>query len=174
MNSDFLDCVRNGDCISALSLVERREVSSSVPTPASSVFAWLIEINAPTQLVIELLRHCVRSEGIDVNRLGLLEVCLKESPTTENAPNTFSSLLAFGLSPNVIVEGGATLLQKAIELNRTVEVTALLNNGVDPYQMSVFGRESTNNIAEAVNAGNAAGDLVVAKYQVTNTGSREK
>ena len=64
----------------------------------------------------------------------------------------------------MIADGGATLLQKAIELNKTKEVAALLVRGVEPLQMSVFGAESTTNIQEAMLAGNDAAKLVLEKF----------
>jgi len=88
-------------------------------------------------------------------------------PTNSNAFEAFSKLLAFGLSPNVYANGGSTLLQKAIEHNRIDAVAELIRYGVDPYQKSVFGSESTDALEEARNASNAAGRMVLDRFAQT-------
>ena len=164
MPGDFLESVRNGDWPAAYSLVRTGHAPCWLATPASSVFAWLIELNAPPRLVVEMVGHCAKVGSIDPNRLGLLEACLPASATRSNAFDTFAALLAFGLSPNVITDGGATLLQKAMTLDKVREVTELLRYGVDPNHMSVHGRESTSNREEAALVGNEAGALALAAF----------
>lgn len=164
MRQDVLDCLRCSDWAGAVSLIKRGQASLEIDNPGSSVFSWLIEINFPSQRVVEFLAYCVRVEGIDKDSLQLLEFCLCESSLKSNAFDTFASLLDFGLSPNVLADGGCTLLQKAIELNKVREVEELLRHGVDPQQMNFFGLESTSNIEDAISADNAAGNLVLEKF----------
>lgn len=162
----FLEHIHNGDWASALLLAQQGRLASYLNTSGSSIFAWLIELNAPPDLIVALLGHYINTESVDPNHLGLLEKCIYESNSKTNAFETFSSLLAYGLSPNVIVCGkGCTLLQEAMELNKVREVNELLKYGVDPYQMSIFGKESTSNLEEAARVGNAAGELVLNKFR---------
>lgn len=148
-NDDFLLSIRCGDWINAFLLVNSGAVTSTISVPGTSIFAWLIELNAPTELVTLLLKKWITQESIDVNRLDLLELCIYHSLTKSNAQPTFYALLNLGLSPNVIVNGGATLLQRAMELDKKREVELLLQYGADPQQLSVFGPESTTNLQEA-------------------------
>ena len=69
------------------------------------MFAWLITLDAPTELVIELLQYDAKHESIDLNKLGLLELFMHESSTKENAFEIFSSLLKMELTPNVLIGG---------------------------------------------------------------------
>ena len=160
----FIEFVRAGDWQSAQELVSRDVVISARPQSCASILVQLIEMNAPSELVVRLLAKCCQQYSIDPNGFGLLELCMNMSGTKANAVETFTALLDFGLSPNVIADGGATLLQKALELNKTKEVAALLVRGVEPLQMSVFGAESTTNIQEAMLAGNDAAKLVLEKF----------
>jgi hypothetical protein len=160
--NQLLEYIRQADWVSALTLVKSQDFSTQIQTPESSVFVWLIKLNAPTELIIALLKFAAEHESIDVNELGLLEVSMDESSTKTNAFEIFSSLLKMGLTPNVVVAGrGCTLLQMAMELNKVREVKELLRYGVDLQQMSVFGRESTTNLEEAKLIGNAAALLVL-------------
>jgi ankyrin repeat protein len=158
--NEFMERVREGEWESALLVVRNGTVSNL----GASVLARLIELNAPTELVLALLEHCVRSEAIDPNQLGLLEKCMMESTTKANAVKTFEALLEFGLTPNVIADGGWTLLQKAMELNKVHEVEKLLHHGVDPHQKSIFGVESATNLEEAARIGNAASRVALKKF----------
>ena len=126
------------------------------------MFAWLITLEAPIELVIALLQYAAEHESIDLNKLGLLELSMHESSTKENAFEIFSSLLKMGLTPNVLIGGsGCTLLQLAMDLNKVREVKELLRYGVDLHQMSVYGSESTSNLEEAKLISNAAAQLVL-------------
>jgi len=166
--SEFLQSVRDGNWTEASALVHSGDVDSSIPSPSHSVLTWLIELDAPTTLIVDLLNLLVRKESIDPNSMGLLDTCLDFAMNRANAFSTFVALLDYGLSPNVIISGGCTLFQKAIELNRVHEVEALLKHGVDPDQMSVFGRESTSNLDEATSAENAAGRIAIETWQRNN------
>jgi hypothetical protein len=162
--NSFVEFVRAGDWQSAMALVNRDLVISTLPHPCTSMLERLVESNAPSELVVSFLARCCQEQAINPNSLGLLELCMNMSSTKANALETFAALLDFGLSPNVLADGGATLLQRAIELNKTREVAALLAHGVDPLQMSVFGAESTTNIEEATLADNGAAKLVLQKF----------
>lgn len=142
------------------------QASLEADAHVASFFNYLIEINVPTKIVIDFLTYCVRAGNVDKDSLRLLESCLYESNLKSNAFDTFSSLLNFGLSPNVLVDGGYTLLQKAIELNKVREVNELLLHGIDPHQMNFFGLESTSNIEDAISADNTAGNLVLEKFGI--------
>lgn len=166
--TEFLESLRNADWSNASELLDSGDqIDCSVQTPSSSVFNWLIELDAPSNLVVKLVQHCVSSSDLDADRLGLLETCMRLSNTKANAFETFRKLLTHGLSPNVIADGGATLLQKAMEHNKTREVRELLLHGIDPHQMSVFGIESTSNLEEAKQIGNEACELVLSKFATT-------
>lgn len=160
--NQLLDCIREGGWPSALALVHSQNFITKIATPGSSVFAWLITLDAPTELVIALLQYAAKHESIDLNKLGLLELSMHESSTKENAFEIFSSLLKMGLTPNVLIGGrGCTLLQLAMDLNKVREVKELLRYGVDLHQMSVYGSESTSNLEEAKLISNAAAQLVL-------------
>jgi hypothetical protein len=53
----------------------------------------------------------------------------------------------------------------ASEHNAAREVQALLRYGVDPCQMSIFGRESSTNLEEAGRLGNEAAKMVLAHFR---------
>jgi ankyrin repeat protein len=161
MSKEFIDAVREGNWSAAHLLVREGAVSPSLETPSSSVYEWLVEVNAPPELISDLLRLHPASETLHRVKCSLMEACLRASATKSNAFGTFALLLAEGVSPNLIVDGGSTLLQQAMELNRVREVRELLRHGVDPSQMSVFGRESTSNIDEAARLTNEAAKLVL-------------
>lgn len=169
IDNNFLECVREADWASALLLVERGQLESSLVVADSPVFARLIELDAPANLIVSLLKHFVRTQSVDQDRLGLLEICLCQSSTKAHAFETFSSLLAHGLSPNIIVAGkGCTLLQEAMELNKVREANELISHGVDPQQMSVYGGESTSNLEEAMRLGNAAAKVVLMHFRANS------
>jgi hypothetical protein len=163
--SEFIGFVREGDWTAATAEISAGRAGSWVETPNDSVFLWLIDINAPTALIVALLEYSKNHEGLEFNRLGLLEECIERSTTRSNAFETFSALLAWGLSPKVYAIGGCTLLQKAIALDRTREVAVLLRYGADPLQRSIFGDESTSAIDVAKESRNAAADIVLASVQ---------
>ena len=159
--TDFIESVRLANWSTAIELVRNGAVGASLATPGNSVAQWLVELDAPTSLVVEIIRVIAESGKADPNKLGVLFACLELIPTHANAAATFRTLLEEGLSPNVIVSGGATLLQKAFELNRVHQVDALLRYGADPRQKNVFGLDSTTNLEEASYAGNASGQLAI-------------
>jgi hypothetical protein len=164
MSNEFIDAVRSGDWALAQSIVRTGEVSPFLEVPASSVYDWLVEVNAPPELIIELMRQHPTPEFLTRVHGSLMETCLRESTTKSNAFGTLVLLLAEGVSPNRIVDGGCTLLQKAMELNKVREVRELLRYGVDPNQMSVFGRESASNLDDAARLGNEAARIVLAHF----------
>jgi hypothetical protein len=164
MSHEFIEAVRDADWELALSALASEAEPLSVRCPSSSPAAWLIELNAPPNAVVECMKLCTKSERIEPDRFGLLELCVSLTNTNSNAFPTFSALLSAGVSPNTIVCGGDTLLQHAVGLNRVREVEELLRHGVDPHQMNAFGRESTSNLEGAKCSGNAAGKLAIAKF----------
>lgn len=125
----------------------------------------LIELNVPTDVLLRCVAAYSRLPGADVHHCGLLEACAALSHTHSYAFLSFRTLLTAGLSPNIIIDNGDTLLQNLISRNRVREVAELLRHGVDPQQMNVFGRESTSNREGARRAGNAAGELAWAWFQ---------
>jgi ankyrin repeat protein len=161
MSEEFLDAVRAGNWSTAHSLIRNGAVSQSINTPSSSIYEWLVECNAPPPLIADLLRLHPQLETLPRAECGLMEACLRESLTKSNAFDTFSLLLKEGVSPNLVVESGSTLLQLAMQLNRVREVRELLRHGVDPNQMSIFGQESTSNLEEAAKLANDAAKLVL-------------
>jgi hypothetical protein len=163
-NTDFLEFIRNGDWDAAMALVRDGRVSSAVPTASESVFSWLIELDAPTAMVVELLDICVRCEAIDPDTLGLLGCCLDLPYTTVNTFETFCALLRFGLNPNVMANS-SPLLRTAMRFGRTREVAEMLKYNIDPFHLSVMGPESTSNLEQAVLIGNQAAMLVIAKFR---------
>jgi hypothetical protein len=163
-SSEFLDAARDANWKLAVSILESHDDPSEIVCPSASPVAWFIRLNAPPDVVVQCLRHYLRGEATEADRLGLLELCISLVSSNSNALPTFRALLTSGLSPNTWIEGGNTLLQHAVELNRTSEVAELLRHGVDPHQMSIFGIESTSNLEGARQAGNAAGALVLAKF----------
>jgi hypothetical protein len=164
MSSDFFAAVREGDWALATSLVVQRDVApfSDAPSP---VYVWLVELNAPPRLIVDLLHLHGKSQPLDKVKKDLMETCLRESTTKGNAFETFALLLADGVSPNLIVDGGSTLLQKAMELNRAREVRELLRYGADPNQTSVFGRESSTNLEEAARLDNEAAKIALTAFR---------
>lgn len=164
VSADFLEAVRSADWNLALSAMKSQADPSDVRCPSSSPVAWLIELNAPPNVVLQCLSQCAKAEAVEADRLGLLELCIALSNANSNALATFKALLAAGLSPNVITDGGETLFQHAVNLNRVPEVEELLRYGVDAHQMNIFGAESTPNREGARAAGNAAGALALAKF----------
>jgi hypothetical protein len=166
VNASFAEAVRDADWDQALSVLKSADDPFSVQCSSSSPIARFIELNAPPHAVTECMREYAKSKHVEVDRLGLLELCIDLSNSKSNAFPTFKALLAAGMSPNVTVSSGDTLLQHAISLNRVLEVEELLRHGVDPHQMSVFGLESTSNIEGAKLAGNAAGDLAFSRLKV--------
>jgi hypothetical protein len=164
VSADFLEAVRDADWNLALSVLGSQGDPSAVRCPSPSPVAWFIELNAPPNVVVQCLRQYTKAEGVEADRLELLELCIALSNSNSNALPTFKALLSAGLSPNIIVDGGDTLLQHAINLNRVPEVEELLCYGVDPHQMNIFGMESTSNLDGARLAGNAAGAIALAKF----------
>lgn len=160
----LLSALREADWVSARSLVESGDLTWATPPLPQNVPARLVELNAPATLVVASLLRWAGDTRADVNRTGLLEACMLLSRQHSNAFSTFSSLLSVGLSANAIADGGATLLQRAMELNLVCEVQELLRHGVEADQMSVFGRESTSNLEEARVAANKAGDIVLEHF----------
>lgn len=147
-------------------LVRDGEVDSSIPCPGSSLPGWLVGLDAPTTLVVDLVKLLIHKEGMDPNSMQLLDVCLDCSATHANAFATFMALLDAGLAPNTIIKSsGCTLLQKALVLSRVCEVEALLRYGARSDQMSAFGRESTSNLQEAVSLDKAASRLAIDFWQ---------
>ena len=169
MSNEFVEAVREANWSYADSLIEQGEVSPLLEIANTSVYEWLVQVNAPSQLVIDLLRRHPESEALGRLKSNLMESCLRESSTKGNAFGTFALLLAEGISPNLIVNGGCTLLQEAMELNRTREVRELLRYNVDPHQMSVFGRDSSSNIDEAARLKNEAAELVLTHFAQRGT-----
>ena len=167
MNDDllFIESVRSGDWAGALALTRTGELGAAMKTPSRSVFHWLIELDAPTILVVALLGRCMRAGSLDPNTLGLLEFCLEDIHRRSNAPGTFSALLALGLDPNVIADGGRTLFQKAMEWNRIEQVRELLRFGADANCTSIMGRESESNLEEALATDNASARFAVAWWK---------
>lgn len=164
----FLDLVRAAEWQQAQLVLDSGEVSLTACPMGLSVFPWLIENNAPATLVVSLIERYRQTVSIDLDRAGLLESCMKESSTKGNAFKTFCALLQVGFSPNIITECGETLLQSAMRLNKTCEVKMLIEHGADPYQMSVFGIESTSNLQEAKSIQNEAS--VTALQEFTKQG----
>lgn len=107
----------------------------------------------------------MRAGSLDPNRLGLLEFCLEDIHRRSNAPGTFSALLALGLDPNAIADGGRTLFQKAMEWNRIEQVHELLRFGATPNRTSVMGYESASNLEEALAMDNASARFAVAWWR---------
>jgi hypothetical protein len=160
--AELLEAVRDADWPQALSILELEQDLSAIRCPSTSLVAWFIELNAPPDVVVACMAQCAKNPRFEANRLGLLERCIEKTNSNSNAFPTFKALLAAGLNPNSIVEGGDTLFQHAIGLNRMPEVEELLRYGIDPHQMNIFGPESTSNIDGAKQAGNTAGDLAFA------------
>jgi hypothetical protein len=106
----------------------------------------------------------IDSESSDWQNAEILEECLILSTTHSNALETFRSILALGMDPNVTSASGLTLFQRAIRLNRVWEVAEMLKAGVSSTHMSVFGSESMSNIDAAFCAGNEAGELALAWF----------
>lgn len=159
MSHEFVDAVRESNWTLALSILKAEPEIQSIRCPASSLPTWLIEVNAPPAAVVECAKLCLSHEDFQADALGLLEFCVPLTLTTSNAFATFSSLLAEGVSPNTIVCGGDTLLQYLLGLNRVRELEKLLQYGVDPHQMNIFGYESTSNLEGARQSSNEAGKL---------------
>lgn len=164
VSADFLEAVRSADWNLALSAMKSLDDTSAAHCPSSSPVAWLIELNAPPNVVVQCLGQCAKAEAVEADRLGLLELCIELSNANSNALATFKALLSAGLSPNVVTDGGDTLFQHAVNLDRVPEVEELLRYGVDPHQMNMFGVESTSNRGGARAARNAAGALALAKF----------
>ena len=161
----FLEAVRRSDWEEARELLRSGQVLNSDLSSGESLLEQLIDLNAPPELVVELLRQT--SSPTDKTTLSAfaLEACLRFSLTKENASATFVALLDSGSSPNVWV-GGATLLQRAMHLNRVPEVREMLSHGVDPNQCSLFGIESATNVEEASTIDNAAARLVMSAFNL--------
>jgi hypothetical protein len=158
---DVVDAVRDGDWARLSGLLDLREVVGAVPVPSDSIFSWMIELNAPSAVLVRLLRFLVEIRSIDPNRQGILEKCLDLSETCSNAFDTFEAMLDHGLDANGFVSDGNTLFQHALGRNRVREVKALLHHGARAEMMNLFGRESTSNVQEATIAGNAAGRAAI-------------
>ena len=156
----FVDFVRDGDWQNALEEINSGNVCSATVAADSSVFTWLIDINAPSSLILELMSSCSRLESVELDRFDVLRKCMEESYAKSNAFNTFSKALKWGLDPNVYWDG-STLLQKAIEMNRVREISELLLHGADPFKLSLFGRESTSSIDDALESGNDASSVLL-------------
>ncbi|MBD8527867.1 hypothetical protein [Pseudomarimonas arenosa] len=122
-------------------------------------------MNAPPEVVVEAAKLCAGQKGFESDPFGLLALCVSLTNTSSNALATFKALLAAGVSPNIIVCGGETLLQHVITLNRVREVRELLAHGARPEQKNVFGYESTSNLEGAIAAENEAGELAVSWFQ---------
>jgi hypothetical protein len=135
MSHEFVEAVRAGDWPSAHALIRQGRVSPSLPTPSTSVYTWLAELNAPPAVVVDLVRVSEKPESADGFTSDLMETCLRESTTKANAFETFA---------------------------------LLLSHGVDPNQMSVFGRESSTNLQEARRIGNEAATIVLASFKPSN------
>jgi ankyrin repeat protein len=142
--TDFIESVNRGDWSTAAQLA--RFVNASMVIPGRSVPAWLIDLNAPSLLVVAVLEAIAQNDNIDLDQQGLLGCCLEASTTKSNSLETFAALLSFGISPNSFVDSGETVFQKALARNLVEEVKLLLTYGVDPYQMSLFGDESTSRL----------------------------
>jgi hypothetical protein len=69
------------------------------------------------------------------------------------------------VSPNLLLDGGSTLLQRAMAHNQVREVRELLRHGVDPNQGSIFGLEGASNLEEAALLMNDASRLVLEHFQ---------
>ena len=79
--NQLLDCIREGGWPSALALVHSQNFITKIATPGSSVFAWLITLEASIELVIALHQYAAEHESIDLNKLGLLELlCMSQVP----------------------------------------------------------------------------------------------
>jgi len=165
MSKEFLDAVRDGNWTAAHELVGQGAVSASHESPNSSVCEWLVELNAPPELVADLLRQHSDSETVQRAQSNLMSECLRLSATKSNAFDTFALLLAQGVSPNLIVEGGSTLLQRAMAHNQVREVRELLRHGVDPNQVSIFGLESASNLEEVALLTNEASRVVLEHFR---------
>lgn len=148
----------------ALSLIRKSGVRLTLHGDHGTLLFWLIDHDAPTILVVTLLADFVRTYSLNPNKIRLLEHCMEQPVSKANALETFCSLLALGLSPNVLAGSGATLLQKAMAENRVRHVIEMLRFGLDPFQKSAFGSESASNIEEAKLLDTLAANLVWQKY----------
>lgn len=165
MREDFMSAVQDGDWCAAHELIRQGAVPASLETPGPSVCERLVGLNAPPQLISDLLRQHSGLETLPRLQSGLMAECLRVSATNSNAFATFALLLAQGVSPNLILDGGSTLLQRAMAHNRIREVRELLRHGVDPDQRSIFGLEAASNIEEAALLTNEASRLVREHFQ---------
>lgn len=156
MSHAFVDAVRDCDWPRALAALAKDPQPGKVPCPGSSIPAWLVELNAPADTVVECLRLCADADSLRSDALGLLGICVERWHTHLNAPATFSALLRAGVSPNAIIRGGETLFQHLVERNRKAEILELLHYGLEAKQCSAFGPESTSNREAAKRLGNAA------------------
>src|SRR5690242_11701839 len=130
MNGEFIEAVRAADWNQVRAQIQRGQVPSRIETPSSSIYTWLVELDAPGSLILDLLRLRHEVDPPDTFEGALLETCLAESKKKANAFVTFSLLLESGIGPNVIVNGGCTLFQIAMERNRVREVQEMLRHGV--------------------------------------------
>lgn len=131
---------------------------------AGSLPQYLVELNAPPEVVLESLRICAGEAPLREDRLGLLAQCVTLAMTHSNAFGTLSTLLLAGLDPNVIVADGDTLLQYALRLDRVREVEELLRFSVDPHGRSCFGPESCSNLEAAYASTRQAGAVARAHF----------
>jgi hypothetical protein len=164
MSHGFIEAVRASDWALALSILEAANHPGSVESPAGSLPVWLVEVNAPPQVVIACQRHLATEHDIQSDCFGLLEQCASLADVNENAYPTFAALLAAGASPNKIIRGGQTLFQNLVALNRVREVQDLLRFGVDPDQMNVFGQEGNSNRAAVEIPVNEAARIAHARF----------
>lgn len=161
MTDDFAQAVRSGDWIAAIALAREGAALRLLEAESSSTYEWLLGANAPAELICELLRSHPTADSLRNLEADLMEACLRESATKANAFDTFVLLLDRGVSPNQMLSGGSTLLQRAMELNKIREVGELIRHGVDPNQTSAFGRESASNFEEAKRLQNEAAKVAV-------------
>ena len=163
-HSCFGDAVRIGDWTMALSLIRKGGAGLTQHVDPGPLFFWLIDHNAPALLVVTLLAHLVQLHRLNPNKIRLLEYCMDQPESKTNSLETFCSLMALGLNPNVLAASGETLLQKAMAQNNVAHVREMIRFGIDPVQKSVFGNESSTNIEEAKLLDTVAAKLVCQKF----------
>jgi len=160
MNDAFLEAVRDADWSSAYRLASVEGMSVFGNESPGDLINRLIDMDAPSRLTVRLVGLCVDNK-IDVNQLSLLETCMREPSYKENAYVTFCELLKQGLDPNLHGNGGFTLLQIGLELNRAREVKKLLEFGADIHKKSLHWEESTSAAEDAVTSMNEASRIIL-------------
>lgn len=158
---DFVDHVQSARWAQAASLAQSGGIPCCSHVAGDSIHAWIVDVDAPPTVVVELLMSCLRPYDILCQPVDVAARCIDKWLTHANAGGSFVALLAAGVDANGVVGGGSRLLQYAIARDRPEAARALLQYGADPFALGVHGRESTSAIEDSLVARNSAATVVL-------------